>query len=59
MMKVRNEWLIVAFIDMDKAYNRVNNIMKKLFGVMRGYGVQLRHFSGCDREDINKSAAAI
>ena len=38
MDKVRRECLMVAFIDMAKAYDRVN--MKKLFEVMRGYGVQ-------------------
>ena len=36
--KVRKECLYVAFIDMEKAYDRVNR--KKLFEVMRGYGVQ-------------------
>ena len=36
--KVRKEYLMVAFIDMEKAYDRVNR--KKLFEVMRGYGVQ-------------------
>ena len=38
MVKVRKECLMVAFIDMEKAYDRVNR--KKLFEVMRGYGVQ-------------------
>ena len=38
MVKVRKECLMVAFIDMKKAYDRVNR--KKLFEVMRGYGVQ-------------------
>ena len=38
MAKVRKECLYVAFIDMEKAYDRVN--IKKLFEVMRGYGVQ-------------------
>ena len=38
MAKVRKECLFVAFIDMEKAYDRVNR--KKLFEVMRGYGVQ-------------------
>ena len=38
MAKVRKECLYVAFIDMEKAYDRVNR--KKLFEVMRGYGVQ-------------------
>ena len=38
MAKVRKECLYVAFIDMKKAYDRVNR--KKLFEVMRGYGVQ-------------------
>ena len=38
MAKVRKDCLFVAFIDMEKAYDRVNR--KKLFGVMRGYGVQ-------------------
>ena len=38
MAKVRKDCLFVAFIDMEKAYDRVNR--KKLFEVMRGYGVQ-------------------
>ena len=38
MAKVRKDCLFVAFIDMEKAYDRVNR--KKLFKVMRGYGVQ-------------------
>ena len=38
MAKVRKECLSVAFIDMEKAYDRVNR--NKLFGVIRGYGVQ-------------------
>ena len=38
MAKIRNECLYVAFIDMEKAYDRVNR--KKLFEVMRGYEVQ-------------------
>ena len=38
MAKVRKECLYVAFIDMEKAYDRIN--IKKLFEVMRGYGVQ-------------------
>ena len=38
MVKVRKEWLMVVFIDMEKAYDRVNR--KKLFEVMGGYGVQ-------------------
>ena len=38
MAKVRKECLYVAFIDMEKAYDRVNR--KKLFEVMRDYGVQ-------------------
>ena len=37
MAKVRKECLYVAFIDMEKAYDRVNR--KKLINVMRGYGV--------------------
>ena len=36
MAKVRKECLYVAFIDIEKAYDRVNR--KKLFEVMRGYG---------------------
>ena len=36
MEKGRNEELFVAFVDMEKAYDRVNR--EKLF-VMRGYGV--------------------
>ena len=38
MAKIRKDCLFVAFIDMEKAYDRVNK--KKLFEVMRGYGVQ-------------------
>ena len=38
MAKVRKECLYVAFIDMEKAYDRVNR--EKLFELMRGYGVQ-------------------
>ena len=38
MAKVRKDCLFVACIDMEKAYDRVNS--KKLFEVMRGYGVQ-------------------
>ena len=38
MAKVRKECLFVAFIDMEKAYDRVDR--KKLFEVMRGYRVQ-------------------
>ena len=38
MTKVRKECLYVAFIDMEKAYDRINR--NKLFEVMRGYGVQ-------------------
>ena len=38
MEKVRRECLFVDFIDMEKAYDRVNR--KKLFEVMRGYGMQ-------------------
>ena len=38
MAKVRKDCLFVASIDMEKAYDRVNR--KKLFEVMRGYGVQ-------------------
>ena len=37
MAKVRKECMYVAFIDMQKVYDRVNR--KKLFEVMRGYGV--------------------
>ena len=37
MVKGRKEEIFVAFLDMDKAYDRVNR--KKLFGVMRCYGV--------------------
>ena len=36
--KVRKECLFVAFIDMEKAYDRVN--IKRLFQVMRCFGVQ-------------------
>ena len=38
MAKVRKECLYVAFIDMEKSYDRVDRT--KLFEVMRGYGVQ-------------------
>ena len=38
MVKVRKECLMVAFIDMENAYDIVNR--KNLFEVMRGYGVQ-------------------
>ena len=38
MTKVRKECLFVDFIDIEKAYERVNR--KKLVEVMRGYGVQ-------------------
>ena len=38
MAKVRKDCLFVGFIDMEKAYDIVNR--KKLFEVMRGYGVQ-------------------
>ena len=38
MAKVRTECLFMAFIDMEKAYDRVNR--RKLFEVMREYGVQ-------------------
>ena len=37
MVKVRKECLMAAFIYMEKEYDRVNR--KKLFQVMRGYGV--------------------
>ena len=38
MVKERKACLMVTFIDMEKAYDRVNR--NKLFEVMRGYGVQ-------------------
>ena len=38
MAKVRKEYLCVVFIDMEKAYDRVDR--RKLFEVMREYGVQ-------------------
>ena len=38
MAKVRKDCLFVAFIDMEKAYDRVDR--RKLFEVMRRYGVQ-------------------
>ena len=38
MAKVRKKCLYVAFLDIEKAYDRVNG--KRLFEVMRGYGVQ-------------------
>ena len=38
MARVRKDCLYVAFIDMEKDYDRVNR--KKLFEVIRGYGVQ-------------------
>ena len=37
MVKGRKEEILVAFLDMEKAYDRVNR--KKLFEVMRCYGV--------------------
>ena len=37
MVKGRNEEVFVAFLDIKKAYDRVNR--KKLFDVMRCYGV--------------------
>ena len=37
MVKMRKEETLVAFLDMEKAYDRVNR--KKLFEVMRCYGV--------------------
>ena len=37
MVKGRKEEIFVAFLDMEKAYDRVN--MKKLFEVMRCYGM--------------------
>ena len=38
MVKIRKGCLFVVFIDMEKAYDKMNR--KKLFEVMRGYGVQ-------------------
>ena len=46
MAKVRKECLFVAFIYMEKAYDRVD--IRQLFEVMRGYG----NSGGCDREAI-------
>ena len=40
MMKWRKEGIFVAFMDMEKTYDRVNR--KKLFEVMRCYGVHER-----------------
>ena len=37
MVKGRKEEIVVAFLDMEKAYDRVNR--KKLFEVFRCYGV--------------------
>ena len=37
IVKVRKDYIFVALRDMEKAYNKVNR--KKLFEVMRGYGV--------------------
>ena len=45
MAKVRKDCLCVAFIDMEKAYDRVNR--KKLFEVMSAI-----NFGRCDREDL-------
>ena len=45
MVKVRNECLSVAFIDMEKAYDRVNR--KTLFEIM-----EYRKVGECHREDI-------
>ena len=39
MAKVRKDCLFVAFIDMEKAYDRVNR--KKLFEVMRGFIMEI------------------
>ena len=39
MVKVRKDYLFVVFIDMEKAYDRVNR--RKLFEVMRGYEVKI------------------
>ena len=39
MAKLRKECLFVAFIDMEKPYDRVDR--RTLFEVMRGYGVQI------------------
>ena len=36
--KIRKECLFVVFVDMEKAHDRVDS--RKLFEVMRGYGVQ-------------------
>ena len=47
MEKVSKECLYVSFIDMEKAYDRVNR--KKLFEVMRGYGVQERLVDDIER----------
>ena len=38
MAKVRKECMFVSFIDMEKAYDRVDR--RKLFEVIRRYGVQ-------------------
>ena len=37
MAKVRGECLYIGFVDMEKAYDRVNR--RKLFEVMRSYGI--------------------
>ena len=52
MVKGRKEEIFVAFLDMEKSYDRVN--MKKLFEVMRCHGVHEklvrmieRFYDGC------------
>ena len=47
MAKVRKECLFMSFIDMEKAYDRVDR--RKLFEVMQGYAI---NSGGCNREDI-------
>ena len=47
MGKVRKECLFVTYIDMEKAYDRVNR--NTLLEVMRGYGVQEKFVDVIDR----------
>ena len=44
MAKVRNECLFVAFIDMEKAYARVDRGDARIWNA--------RNFGGCDKDDI-------
>ena len=51
MAKVRNDCLFVAFIDMEKAYDRVNR--KRLFEAdERIWSARNFNFGRCDRKDL-------